>query len=378
MNNFDEKNETVGQSAADSDLNAHASPLTDLSEHSENSQSTLSLASEQINALNEKDNHQGSPLDLAVGTIKSNMNNTSDMISSTACEGVGNILRNARTAKGMSIEEVSRQLRLSVQQIDAIEREDFDKLPGRTFLRGFIRNYANLLQLDPSLLLKMLPVSVRILSATENTPFRDKQISFSSDRKKKHNYSLPMVTILSIFILSAYFFFGNRNQQDEEITVSTNKEAPSAKLGSTTKEIRLPVTGVAKNSLEGTTSQPVGTVSTNSASVAVELDLTSAVAAVETKPATQSMDAMVVSADPDTGNLQFRFNGDSWIRVVDGGGSILLEQTMKAGSEQTVTGKKPFTVIIGNASAVNLTYNDREIDVSSHTKQGGVARFKLE
>jgi cytoskeleton protein RodZ len=74
-------------------------------------------------------------------------------------QGIGHQLKAARTARSMSIEDVSRQLRISVQQIEAIEKEDFAKLPGRTFLRGFVRNYSNLMQLDPAPILKLLPQS---------------------------------------------------------------------------------------------------------------------------------------------------------------------------------------------------------------------------
>ncbi|MBP7954368.1 MAG: DUF4115 domain-containing protein, partial [Nitrosomonas sp.] len=40
--------------------------------------------------------------------------------------------------------------------------------------------------------------------------------------------------------------------------------------------------------------------------------------------------------------------------------------------------KKPFSIVIGNASGVNLTYNDKEINIDSYKKQDGTARFKLQ
>ena len=378
MNNIDEKKEPADQHNTGIDVSDSTTSLVNFSVQPRNIDSSISDSSEQLKEKNSINyDHLGNALESTAGTMKTNTSNTLDITGSTACEGIGNILRNARVVKGMSIDDVSRQLRLSAAQIEAIEREDFEKLPGRTFLRGFIRNYANLLQLDSSSLLKMLPVSVRVLSTQKNTPLRDKQISFSSNRKNTQNYSLPIIAILIIFMLGAYFFFGNESRQDEKDEVSTVKEMPSAKSSGTTKEIHLPLAVVPKDSREGASPQQLE-FSSNTTSVALKLDLTPALAATESKSAVQTDDVVAVPIEPNTGNLQFRFNADSWIRVVDGGGVTLIEQIKKAGSEHTVTGKKPFTIIIGNALAVNLTYNDKEIDVASYQKQGGVARFKLE
>lgn len=344
-----------------------------------NLDSSAPYSSHHQNGKIVNDTYQGNTTDSADQKSELNFENNPDAMN--AAPGVGHILRNARIAKGMSIEDVSRQLRLSTQQIDAIERENFEKLPGRTFLRGFIRNYASLVQLDPLPLLKMLPESVRIISTPENTPLRGKQISFSSNRKKTRNYSLPIVVIMAIFILGAYFLLGNQNQQyNQDVELNVAKEASKSELGSTTKEIQLSIPVTPKDSGSDTVSnRQIESENTNSTSVEVKLDLKSALKATESKPAAQASEvAAALPVDPNTGHLQFKFNADSWIKVIDGGGANLLEQVKKAGSEHTVTGKKPFTIILGNASAVNLTYNDQEIDVSSYKNQGGTARFTLE
>lgn len=65
----------------------------------------------------------------------------------------GRMLVEARERLGLSIPDVARQLRLSTRQIEALEADDYASLPSKTFLRGFIRNYARLLQLDPEPLL---------------------------------------------------------------------------------------------------------------------------------------------------------------------------------------------------------------------------------
>jgi cytoskeleton protein RodZ len=66
-------------------------------------------------------------------------------------------LRAAREAAGLSLDQVAQQLKLAPRQVKALEDEDFGKLPGRTFARGFVRNYARLLNLDGDDLLALMP-----------------------------------------------------------------------------------------------------------------------------------------------------------------------------------------------------------------------------
>src|SRR5450631_1357557 len=73
--------------------------------------------------------------------------------------GPGAQLRAAREAAGMSIDDVAQQLKLAPRQVKALEDENFAELPGRTFSRGFLRNYARLLNLDANDLVTHLPDS---------------------------------------------------------------------------------------------------------------------------------------------------------------------------------------------------------------------------
>jgi cytoskeleton protein RodZ len=70
--------------------------------------------------------------------------------------GVGTALKAARERAGMSLGEVADRLKLSIRQLEAIEHDDFQQLPGATFVRGFVRNYARFLRLDPEPLMARL------------------------------------------------------------------------------------------------------------------------------------------------------------------------------------------------------------------------------
>ena len=309
--------------------------------------------------------------------------------SASVVQSVGHLLRNARTAKGLSIDDVSRQLRLSSQQIEAIEKEDFEKLPGRTFLRGFIRNYANLVQLDPFPLLQMLPESTRVISTYERTPFKNKQISFSSNREKPGNHSWIIAIILFVIILGAYFLFENGGW-NKNSDISAASEETKTESATASVQIQLPLPGVVKNTSntsDSTVNKPsdVSNPVSGAENAAAQADA-KAESTAESKSVVEKTEKTgktektekTAAFDKNTGHLYFKLTGDSWIKVVDGKGVTVFEQLKKSGSEQIVTGKRPLSLVIGNASGVNLTYNDKEVDISSYKKQGGIARFTLE
>jgi cytoskeleton protein RodZ len=63
--------------------------------------------------------------------------------------GVGSALQRAREVRGLSLDEAARDTRLRVDQLDALERGEFDVLPGEVYVRASLRTYASYLGLDP-------------------------------------------------------------------------------------------------------------------------------------------------------------------------------------------------------------------------------------
>jgi len=78
-------------------------------------------------------------------------------VMSAGESSVGAWLRSAREAAGLSEDAVAQQLKLAPRQVRAIEEDDYARLPGRTFVRGLVRNYARLVHLDADALLASLP-----------------------------------------------------------------------------------------------------------------------------------------------------------------------------------------------------------------------------
>ena len=86
-------------------------------------------------------------------SMSDSMDNTPE-IRTAEMPLLGRRLAEAREAQGLSVEDISNRLRLSPRQIKALEEDDFTLLPDAMITRGFIRNYARLLELDPEPLLE--------------------------------------------------------------------------------------------------------------------------------------------------------------------------------------------------------------------------------
>lgn len=302
-------------------------------------------------------------------------------------QGIGHQLRAARMARCMSIEDVSRQLRISVQQIEAIEREDFVKLPGRTFLRGFIRNYANLMQLDPAPILKLLPQS-QSMNTTPDSKYQTQELSFSSRKawsvhdyrlNKSHDYRqnrghgflLKAILITSLLLIGYGIYqsinWGHISIFKEEIKTEVPLET-GTESGMGVMELELPLPPVIPLDGQDTehSAQSMGIASLES----------NTVSSVESLPSSVSQDN---SLNSNSGTLVFKFLDESWVVVKDRADKIIFEQLNASGTEQMIDGKRPLSLVIGNATGVNLTFNGRPVDLEPYTdKNKGVARFTLE
>lgn len=278
--------------------------------------------------------------------------------AAAVAQGVGRVLRNARMARKLSADDVSRQLRISIQQVEAIEKEDFDQLPGRTFVRGFVRNYANLLQLDAHAIMKMLPGPATVVTHVEHTPFKIQEMRPSS-RERKGGNIVQIIVILSALGAVGYFLYQKLPffQSGEEIVAETVTEQITQQEGGRgTVELQLALPSLNLSAPPGNATQ-LGTGKTLSA------------------PGAQNNMAGLNTI----GTLVLNFTGDTHVRVVDGNDDVIFEQNNIRGTQQRVSGKRPLSVVIDDAAAVELNYNDRTIDTAPYTHPTkGAARLTLE
>ncbi len=268
----------------------------------------------------------------------------------------GRILAEARERAGLSVDEVARQLRLAPRQVEALEADDHAKLPGNTFLRGFLRNYAKLLQIDPEPLLagsmgmQAQSRDLLIVVPTSSVEFGGKQrlLPFSDRPRKSWPKFAVAIIVAALFLSWGVYELIQWQQQPPQ-------SEPVKSAGETALSLPLP--------------QPQGEIKLPA--------LPEPAAKQEAPPAQAPAPASEVTADTGGQLLSFAFDEDAWVEVKDKNGTVVFHQLNPKGSQQSVRGTPPFSLTVGNAAHVRLSYNGKPVDLVPHTKVD-VARLILE
>ncbi|OJF77047.1 MAG: hypothetical protein BKP49_04105 [Treponema sp. CETP13] len=152
-------------------------------------------------------------------------------------ESFGNILKEARESKNLSIETVVRETSISKQYIEALENEDIDIFPGHTYVIGFIRTYGDYLDIDSSHLIRLFQAKI-----IQEAPIPEKLIV------KKRQISIKEILLIILGglailagIICLFVFVIFATPKDDGITTVdiTNKDPLAIELSSTPLETRL-------------------------------------------------------------------------------------------------------------------------------------------
>lgn len=319
----------------------------------------------------------------------------------TPGSGCGNVLKAARESQGLSIHEVSSHLRLGPKQIQAIEQDDFDKLPQPSIVRGFIRNYAKLLNIDVT---PVLEAYQRIVPSTAPLPLSVRSNASPSVIDKPARTIRPQ-RILTFFIflilaaILAYFYINHIKPQAlknaslaldvDEISETTGQEIPipapatepAPTQPATTDIPATPATtdatpiAPAAEPVAGTGAETVPAPAENTVATSAGTDST--IVSTPTPAVSNVVESTTLKAsDPQKTNLTFRVTEDSWVRIEDMQGKKILSEVLPAGSEHNVVAEKPVNVIVGHAQGTQLMIDNQPYDLTQATR-GRVARIQL-
>ena len=276
----------------------------------------------------------------------------------------GRALAEARTRRNQTIAEIGQQLKLSSTQIEALEAEDYAHLPGPVFVRGFVRNYARLMDLDGEALVAGLTMPQDPLATGTAIP-HSHNIPFPDGRGPRWPIYAALIAVLAAIVVLFEFMYSS-----PPAAVST---APKAEESAAVPA--LPAAGLP--------------VQTDGSAQAVTVPVAEPVQpAAAPAPATAPAPALVPAPVPApapapaakrAGDVEVKmvFDTQSWVEVRDREDRIVFSQLNPAGAVQIVQGLPPLNVVIGNASGVRVTYNGRQVDLAPHTKIE-VARLTLE
>ncbi|WP_408599844.1 RodZ domain-containing protein [Pseudomonas sp. PLMAX] len=311
----------------------------------------------------------------------------------------GETLRQARESNGWSLAEVALKLNLTVSSLSNLEAGAFDKLPGHTFARGYIRTYAKLLGMDQAVLVQQFDQST-------GTDSKGSNVHSLGRIEEPVRVSHTILRIVSLLLLVAvvgggFAWWQDQTSQRTKDVVSLTPEHVEVEGADGTTQIH-PLdepedqavaegqtdnaTALALPQAETATPAPAETPApvAPAAAPVVATPATSAPAApVAAAPAAPAVPAPTAAAPAPAapavagqGQVQLQFTADCWTQVTDGAGKVLLSGLKRKGDSVSVSGKPPFSVRLGYARGAQVSYNGQAVNVAPFTS-GETARLKL-
>ena len=286
---------------------------------------------------------------------------------------VGRQLAAGRDACGFSVDDVARMLKLSASQVISIEADDWQRLPGKTIIRGFVRNYARLVGLDSDALMADMaglampkPPELQMIAGTP--------VSLPKEGKTERKDIVRVIAgfvVLGVAIL-VYFFLPPNAWQLAVQAYHAATQLNETAAPETKPETARPLPQAASDS----------GAAENAGQSAPALDGDQKDAAVGAGAAvTEEGNADSAASTEDAvslpATLKFRFAQPAWVEVRDRAGKVLLSQLCQGDSEREIAGEPPFSLVVGNATKVTLTYKGKVVDMSKRSKDD-VARLTVE
>ncbi len=221
---------------------------------------------------------------------------------------LGEQLRLAREQQGLSIADVAASTKFHAQQIAALEAGDLARLPSNAFVRGFVRSYAKLLQLDAAPLLAALPAAIPPLFVPDVT----EEVPFTSRLASRRRQNIVWLTAAGGVMLLAIAFAIWSFNTPKNVEIPVPQPLPQA--------VQLP--------------EPVA------------LAISAPIAAIMS-PVAASAPSVLTSASAvalTTPLLRLTFDEDAWVEVRDQMGKNLSSQLNLRGSQLDLEGPEFFNL----------------------------------
>ncbi len=281
----------------------------------------------------------------------------------------GATLKARRVELGYTLDKVSAQLKLTPRQIDAIENERFDELPGNTFVRGFVRNYARFLDLPMAPLLAHLETCLPLERQQAALPRvnEDASVLLGGGGGRSQPLVLVLVVLAAFAVGVGGVVWYLQQPAQPELVASATVALPKVVVLEEASAVASAV--VAE-------SQVASVVATEAASVVSAIALKPASAPVVKASAPVVKASEIVALPATKGELTIAVQQDSWVQVQDATGAKLVSELLKPGVVKSVAGVAPYRLKIGNAPHTQLTFRDQVVDLSTYTR-GDVATFEL-
>lgn len=271
---------------------------------------------------------------------------------------LGEMLRDAREAKGISLIEAERQTKIRQKYISAIEDDNLTSLPSPVYARGFLRNYAAYLDIDPDEAVETFdeqsqPTRHKIRAARGQAPkprdiTRAEKINIQPlsperiDTRVRYGVSYITVSLLALPLIIAFYFIYNAyagNSREVPLPEFTPRPATVTPLATQPAVVGdLGVGGVV------TTTSPAPAVPPNPEGVVVTPTIDPAAQPPPPPPPSDKVVVQIVTAR------------DAWMRVIVDGVQK-YSGTLPKGTNRSWEGKDVVRIRTGRADSVTVNVN---------------------
>ena len=312
----------------------------------------------------------------------------------------GEVLRKERFRLNLSEKEVAERLHITMHFVKAIESDSYEKLPGAVFAKGYIKSYADLLELESNDLLELYAAYIDSQRKKEK---EESQVRGKRIRYKNQPWLIGFFIVIlgvSVGLLVYGVFFAGDNSiavpsvepdlylEQEKLTATTQSLTSLALLtdqlipssSSTMQNISINDVGFrlsVPNNLSSNnfgTNVPVSALIADAAGKqAPKESFTSPVTSNEVEPLNRTIEIMTTGSDL----LRVAFSGESWVEVLDRDQNQIYRNIQSAGDIIEITGNAPFNILLGDAPFSHLTFNGNEIDVTENIRIDNSARFTV-
>ncbi|MFM9444857.1 helix-turn-helix domain-containing protein [Streptomyces acidiscabies] len=256
-------------------------------------------------------------------------------VSSEEAPSIGHVLRQARIAAGMTVDDVSTATRIRIAIVHAIEADDFTPCGGDVYARGHIRTVARAVHIDPAPLIARFDASRGGRPApTPAAPL------FEAERirpeRRGPNWTAAMVAAIVAVIGFVGFtaFKGGGEGDGKDQIAGGATPTPSASKAQVTPKNEKPTTDL----------QP-----------------------------TPSDDAIAAAPLDKVTVRVSAAHGRSWISAKDHNGRLLFDDLLKKGQSKTFQDSSKINLVLGDAGAIDLWVNGKKLD--NDFKPGAVERL---
>ncbi|WP_179957453.1 RodZ domain-containing protein [Exilibacterium tricleocarpae] len=268
-------------------------------------------------------------------------------------------LRAAREAANLTPQSVAAELRIPEDKLCALEQDHYEYMVSETFVRGYIRRYAGLVNLDGD---ELVACYDHYLAEMRRTTERVTQADLGTGRqaaaRRLPSWMMPAAiasALMLVWVLAVNLF--------EE----PQSPGPMAAPGTGVAGESPAPSGPASIDSDGLQDQPapageLASMAPATAEPAPAAPVSAEPAADASGPADLVAPAPQVAAVSDS--LELSFTDECWVEVTDAGGKVLIADLQRAGQTVSLSGAAPFNIMLGNARAVAVTLNGAAVAVN--------------